>query len=180
MFISTVIRKQVIYSLFITLSVVLSVNASVSDKCHKLCFPEKLYTQCTTKIGSLSLDEQALCSKMTADCQSCTEDTTPPIDQSKNQCKDLCNTEQLIECHKKFETLPIEEKGECSKMTANCQSCTEGKKAQINQTQNNCADICNTEKLIQCNKEFETLSIEQKAFCSKMTADCQGCTEETK
>ena len=181
MSISLVLKSiRVFLKLFIALPVVMCANASISDKCDNNCFPEKIYTQCTTKIRSLTLEEKAQCSKMTADCQTCTEGKKAQTNQTQKKCTDICNTEQLIRCNKKVENLSIEEKAECSKMTSDCQTCTEGKKPQINQTQKKCTDICNTEQLIRCNKKVENLSIAEKAECSKMISDCQTCNERIK
>jgi len=170
---------RILLKLFIALPVVISANAA-SDKCESSCSPEKIYTQCTTKINTLTLEEKALCSKISANCHACNDEKKALINPTKTQCKDYCNTEKLIQCHKKAETLSLQEKAECTKMTTDCQTCTEGKKeetAKTNETSKKCTDICSTEKLIHCNKDVDHLSLEEKAECSKMTSDCQTCNE---
>jgi hypothetical protein len=113
-------------------------------------------------------------------CHSCSEEKKALIIPTEDQCKEICNTEQLLLCHKNFETLSIQEKGTCTKMTAECQTCSEEKKVQINKTQDKCDSLCDTEQLIQCHKNVETRSIDEKATCSKLTFDCQTCTDKNK
>jgi hypothetical protein len=176
MLISSVSKNMsLFFALLIVPSITISANVSANDSCHAICFPEKIYDQCTTKINSLTLDEKALCNQMTTDCQTCTDEKNSQLDQPKKQCNDICSTEQLIKCNKKTETLSLKEKAKCNQMNEDCQICTERKKTQSSQSQNKCAEICNTEQLIHCHKKAETLSIKEKANCSQMASDCQTC-----
>lgn len=179
MFMRSALNNKRPITLFMTFFALMNVNAG-ANTCADVCFPEKIYTQCTANSRSLSVAEQAQCDKMTAACQSCNEEKKAPIIPAEESCKDVCNTEQLLLCHKSMDTLSIEEKGRCTKMTADCQTCSEQKKVQINKKHDQCESLCNTEQLIECHKNIETLSIEQKAVCSKLTSDCQTCTEKNK
>ena len=92
------------------------------------------------------------------------------------QCKNHCETEQLINCHKNMKTLSIADKAQCSKLASDCQTCNEGTKPSAQKTEHApCQDVCSTDKLLECTKNFATLSIQQKAFCTTMTANCQDC-----
>lgn len=168
--------KSTIYLVLLTLSLIPTLYAT-ENHCNKVCFPQKIYAQCTVNSRSLTLEERRQCDKMTADCRSCKTEHQATIKSSANQCHNTCDINQLLRCHKEMDTLSIDEKAECAKITQYCHTCTQERKAQVNQSKHPCTDVCDTEKLIECNKKFDTLTTEQKAFCTKLTDECQDCAQ---
>lgn len=41
-----------------------------------------------------------------------------------------------------------------------------------------CQSLCKPEKLIECYKDLDKLSAEQKSFCTQMISICQDCPSE--
>lgn len=90
-----------------------------------------------------------------------------------------CDTERLINCQKNAATLSIEEKAECSTLSSACQSSAqEGDSQTQKTTYHPCKDVCSPEKLLKCTKNYSTLSLQQQAFCTKMTDNCKDCPKE--
>ena len=59
------------------------------------------------------------------------------------------------------------------------QSCKQEAKTPIHKSESHpCQEICFTEKLIKCTKNFETLTIVQNAFCTQMISNCQDCPKK--
>ncbi|RUR08095.1 hypothetical protein [Legionella sp. km772] len=53
--------------------------------------------------------------------------------------------------------------------------------AQLPQTHSYpCQKICDREKLISCNENFDRLTKEQKSFCTQMTSMCEDCPQANK
>lgn len=168
-------KKYLLGIIYLFLFVTNQGHTSV-DKCHEVCFPEKIYSSCTVKTRSLSLEEQAQCDKMTAACKSCSEEKATVIKKVEEECNDVCHTEQLIQCHQQIDTLTVENKANCNKLAEQCTHCTEEKKSHPQKTMSQCSDHCDTEHLIQCHKQFETLSVEDKASCTRLEMECQNCS----